>query len=62
MQQVEFFESLQQQDDATTLLNQFIDQHPDACALPYLVLLRQAHAFQAAKPIVRPARRASRPG
>jgi hypothetical protein len=43
MQQVEFFESLQQQDDATTLLNQFIDQHPEACALPYLVLLRQAH-------------------
>lgn len=43
MQQVEFFESLRQQADATTLLNHFIAEYPGACALPYLLLFKQAH-------------------
>jgi len=43
VQQVEFFESLQQQDDAAMVLEQFIEEHPGACELPYLLLMQQAH-------------------
>lgn len=43
VQQVEFFESLQQQADAAMVLEQFIEEHPAACELPYLLLMLQAH-------------------
>lgn len=43
VQQVEFFESLQQQADAAMVLEQFIEEHPGACELPYLLLMQQAH-------------------
>jgi hypothetical protein len=44
VQQVEFFESLQQQADAALVLEQFIEEHPAACELPYLLLMQQAHS------------------
>ncbi len=44
VQQVEFFESLQQQADAAMVLEQFIEEHPGACELPYLLLMQQARA------------------
>ena len=44
VQQVEFFESLQQQDDAAMVLEQFVEEHPTACELPYLLLMQQAQA------------------
>jgi hypothetical protein len=45
VQQVEFFESLQQQDDAAMVLEQFIEEHPAACEMPYLLLMQQAQAL-----------------
>ena len=45
VQQVEFFESLQQQDDAAMVLEQFVEEHPTACELPYLLLMQQAKAL-----------------
>lgn len=43
VQQVEFFESLQQRAEVTMVLEQFVEQHPSSCELPYLLMLQQAH-------------------
>ena len=45
VQEVEFFESLQQQSHAAQLLEQFVQDHPTACELPYLLLMQQAQAL-----------------
>lgn len=42
VQQVEFFESLQQHGEVAMVLEQFIAEHPTASELPYLLMLRQA--------------------
>jgi pilus assembly protein FimV len=44
VQQVEFFESLQQRNDVTMVLEQFVHEHPTASELPYLLLMQQAQA------------------
>lgn len=42
LQQVEFFDSLQQQADAAMVLEQFVEEHGAACELPHLLLMQQA--------------------
>lgn len=42
VQQVEFFESLQQSTEATLVLEQFVEEHPSSCELPYLLMMQHA--------------------
>lgn len=44
VQQVEFFESLQQNTEATLVLEQFVEEHPSSCELPYLLMMQHAQA------------------
>ncbi len=43
VQQVEFFESLQQSAEASLVLEQFVEEHPASCELPYLLMMQHAH-------------------
>ena len=43
VQQVEFFESLQQRSEVAMVLEQFVAEHPASCELPYLLMMRQAN-------------------